>query len=381
MPLAALIIANEKTGDASLEGLSILGQPLVEYQCRLAAAAGATHITICADALPGQLVGVLDRLRSEGLVIAFARTASEAADTVHPEEAVLLFARGAVASAGLVTHFAKAERAIVLVVANDAHSERLELIDASHRWAGLARIDGALVRQTAGLLGDWSLAETLLRLAVQSGATRHGHDPQVDGAAGIAASPHDLRALALVQIDLTNTLSETGWLEKPLGWLGRAVGRSAGKLGVPSRLCALGVIGMLIAAILLAISGWTVASLAILVTALLPADVANRLLIAAQQTSRPFSHYVQWRERIGLIILLLAGWNVSGHASWGPLILALWISWTILTVRQRQATAESSAALIGLGIVAGWPTAGFALALLHLLVPTMRSDLLLPKRA
>ena len=60
----------------------------------------------------------------------------------------------------------------MLTVPDGAFGEPYERIDAGSRWAGLAAIDGAMLRETAGLLRDWDLQSTLFRRALQAGA-RH----------------------------------------------------------------------------------------------------------------------------------------------------------------------------------------------------------------
>ena len=59
---------------------------------------------------------------------------------------------------------------MILTVPDDDAHDGFERIDATHRWAGLARLPAALVGATAAMIGDWDLQSTLLRRAVQSGA-------------------------------------------------------------------------------------------------------------------------------------------------------------------------------------------------------------------
>ena len=70
----------------------------------------------------------------------------------------------------------------MLTVPDGGYGELYERIDADSRWAGLAAIDGALLRETAGMLRDWDLQSTLLRRTLQAGA---GH-VAADGAAAVA---------------------------------------------------------------------------------------------------------------------------------------------------------------------------------------------------
>jgi hypothetical protein len=58
----------------------------------------------------------------------------------------------------------------LLTLPDTGLDERFERIDADARWAGLALLQGAFLRETAAMLQDWDLQSTLLRRAVQSGA-------------------------------------------------------------------------------------------------------------------------------------------------------------------------------------------------------------------
>jgi hypothetical protein len=58
----------------------------------------------------------------------------------------------------------------MLTLPDTGLDERFERIDADARWAGLALLQGAFLRETAAMLQDWDLQSTLLRRAVQSGA-------------------------------------------------------------------------------------------------------------------------------------------------------------------------------------------------------------------
>ena len=79
----------------------------------------------------------------------------------------------------------------MLTVPDGGYGELYERIDAGARWAGLAAIDGALLRETAAMLRDWDLQSTLLRRTLQAGA-RH---VAAEGAVAILDGDADLAAL------------------------------------------------------------------------------------------------------------------------------------------------------------------------------------------
>src|SRR3546814_11107051 len=60
----------------------------------------------------------------------------------------------------------------VLLVRADDGNDRFERIDAASRWAGVALVPGALVREVSRRFGDWDLQSTVLRSAVHAGARR-----------------------------------------------------------------------------------------------------------------------------------------------------------------------------------------------------------------
>ena len=88
----------------------------------------------------------------------------------------------------------------MLTVPDDADQPRFERIDAAARWGGMLLIDGARLRRTAAMLGEWDLESTLLRRAVQDGAARigayeEGDAPLRDRETAAALAPLD-RAIA-----------------------------------------------------------------------------------------------------------------------------------------------------------------------------------------
>ena len=70
----------------------ILGTDPVEFQIRRARAAGVGHAVIFTERVSSQLLATVDRLRGEGLSVDIARTVADAAEYIHPDEAVLMIA-------------------------------------------------------------------------------------------------------------------------------------------------------------------------------------------------------------------------------------------------------------------------------------------------
>lgn len=173
MTLAALIAAYHEADEP--EGglratLPLAGRTLVERQARLAAAAGADPIVILVERVPAELTVAIDRMRAEGISAAVARSAMEAAEAIHPDDLLLLMADGLIADESHVARLTSAGGAALLTMPDQLGDDRYERIDADSLWAGLALIQGDLLKTTAPDLGEWDLQSTLLRKAVQGGA-------------------------------------------------------------------------------------------------------------------------------------------------------------------------------------------------------------------
>jgi hypothetical protein len=170
--LAALIAAYheaDEPGGGLRATLPLAGRTLLERQARLAASAGADPIVVAVERVPAELLVAIDRLRGQGLNVVVARTAEEAAEAVHPGDRLLLIADGLVAAEAHIARLLALEGHAILTVPDVRVDDRFERIDAQSRWAGLAIVDGALLKKTAELLRDWDLQSTLLRRAVQGG--------------------------------------------------------------------------------------------------------------------------------------------------------------------------------------------------------------------
>jgi hypothetical protein len=176
VPVAALITnASEQPG--APDGMAALqlfhGETLLERQVRQLIQVGVGHIVIHAETVPGTMVAAIDRLSKRGASIELTRTPADAAGRIHPEERVITLYGGLVLPSALIEQLARGAGNTIITVPDAADPQRFERIDAQDRWAGALVCDGGLVRETASIVGDWELAPTLLRRALQLGAVRY----------------------------------------------------------------------------------------------------------------------------------------------------------------------------------------------------------------
>ncbi len=189
MALAALIAAYHESGEPGhlRATLPLAGRTVIERQARLAASAGANPVIIFVERLPAALSAAIERLRRDRVPVKLVRTVEEAAEAVDPFDRLLLVGDGAIIPAAQQARLAAADGNAVLTVPEGAHGELYERIDAESRWGGLAAIDGAMLRATAGMLRDWDLQSTLLRRTLQAGASH----VEADSAATVAILDRD----------------------------------------------------------------------------------------------------------------------------------------------------------------------------------------------
>ena len=377
MALAALIIAQDgETGQQEPAALvPLLGQAVIEFHARQARAVGATHIIICAAQLPAGLVNAVDRLRADGINTSFARNAHDAAESVHPDEDLLLFAEGAIASTERLAEFAATEKAAIMVRAHSPQTAHLELIDADHVWAGIARIDGALTRKTSAILGEWSLAPTLLRMAVQAGASRidlrEGKRQDVmvirDRHSARLAGDHLLSLERPGQVDALSRFAID-----PLAWL---AAKYAGQTAFPYLIIALLPLALMLVAIGVAAFWWIKTALSLFVLAAIPAVAATKLGAASLRRAKLLDWHYRAKDWVGRgLILVAATWLVLLGAGWGCLAVTAWIIWQLASTSKTGlwgASEEGCVLILLIGLISGFPVTGLIAALLSTLIASL----------
>lgn len=382
MPLAALLIAGDGSGPA------ILGTPQIEFQLRRARTAGARHAVIFAEKPGAALLASVERLRREGLSVDLARQVGDTAELIHPDEAVLLVASDVIVAPERMAALANAPGAALLCVRDEPANEGFERIDATARWTGFARIDGEMLRRTVAMVGDWDLASTLLRRAVQEGAERTTLTLEEAGRelivvdAPLAGQAAGRRLIA--NADVPRAGWATRWL---LGPAARFVAGLAGETGIEARWITMASFAFAGLAVLSALAGWVLASLFLLLIALF-VDLSGDISARAGAGGNPYDH-LRFPVRAGTaaIVALAMGTTLFMRTlQWGCVVLALlvigatWLAAPLARNDMRLAIwrAEPAGhALIGIaGFLLGSPVGALAAAAIHAvasLVAAMRS--------
>lgn len=335
----------------------------MEYQVRTVFACGARHIVVMVDQVPAALVAAFDRLRDEGIAIDIARDARDAADRIHPDEDVVVVASGVVASRERIAALAASIAPTLLTWPDEPPFANHERIDGQDRWSGLALLKGEHLRQTAAMIGDWTLGPTLLRYAVQQHVARTRL--AADDLVAIVRDEGQARA---VSEGLARSYGEPGQgpfarlAAAPLATL--AVGPAMAK-PLPFDLILVFAPALFAAAILLAWAEWPAVGFASFLLGLVAGKVAERYAAAGVRESA----MLRWQRRLEIAVfavlaLFMAGLAWRTGAGWGINILAVWlVSGTVLAMPRNawSPAAGDLGAILMFASGFGEPVLGLAL--------------------
>ena len=320
MALAALISAYHELGEPGhlRATLPLAGRTVLERQARLAASAGANPVIILVERLPAQLTAAVERLRRDRVPVKLARSAEEAAEALDPNDRLLLVADGAILPRSQHARLAAEEGTAVLTVPDGAYGELYERIDADSRWAGLAAIAVAQLRDTASMLRDWDLQSTLLRRTLQAGA-RH---LAAEGAVAILDSGADLDALER-RIVAGADGDRVGWADRMLAPFERAA--TGVLMGSPLSPHLLGLVAALLTGLAAAsfYVGWYGIGLAKLLAATPLDGIALRLGRLRMQEGVRQSWWSYLIELFAAAALVILAYRLMPAHGWGMVLLAM----------------------------------------------------------
>ncbi|KEZ18096.1 hypothetical protein CP98_02933 [Sphingobium yanoikuyae] len=279
----------------------------------------------------------VDRLSADGIAVALIRDMVSMVRDAPRDADVLLVADGAVVAQGHYDALAGQAGNALLVTDDSRASAPFERIDAGQRWAGLARINPALLFGTLDMIGDWDLALTLVRSAVQGGAVRITvpQDDLLEGRVALVDGQEqaDLAAQAVMSTGTRSGSSSRGGIEHYLfGPLARLLGPALMRSQVPAMQVRIGSIALAGIALMPLELGWPGTGLSLLLLALLLAELADRLDEMALR--RPPSGWIAFlAPGLALIGVMLSG---SGMV---PNYLALLLGIITLADRWRRTGA------------------------------------------
>lgn len=284
MSFAAILSASRTTADlpAGLRAsLHFAGQTLVEYQARQAVRAGADRIMILVSVITPAISQAVDRLSADGIAVALVRDMVSMVRDAPRDSDVLLVADGAIVSQAHMDGIGGAEGDALLVTDDSRAAAPFERIDAGQRWAGLARISPALLFGTLDMIGDWDLALTLVRAAVQKGARRLTvpQDDLLEGRVAIVDTQQqaDLVAQAVTAAGSGRGAARGGIDHYLLAPLARMASPPLMRMQVPAFQLRIAAIALGVVALVPIALQWPLTGFVLLLVALLLSEISDRL--------------------------------------------------------------------------------------------------------
>ncbi|MCI4589552.1 hypothetical protein MOK15_05530 [Sphingobium sp. BYY-5] len=313
MSFAAILSASRTSADSSAglrASLHFAGQTLVEYQARQAVRAGADRILIMVSVITPALSQAVDRLSADGIAVALIRDMVTMVRDAPRDVDVLLIADGAIIAQSHVDSLGKAEGDALLVTDDSRASAPFERIDAGQRWAGIARLSPALLFGTIDMIGDWDLALTLVRAAVQKGVRRITvpQDDLLEGRVALVESQEqaDLVAQAVTSVGAAGGRTRGGIEHLLLAPLARVISPTIMRMQVPAMQVRIAAIALAAIALVPIELQWTLTGFALLLLALLLAETSDRLDELALR-SPPMGWLAFVVPLMALVALLLVG--------------------------------------------------------------------------
>lgn len=326
MTLAALIAAYHEADDSGgglRATLPVAGRTLIERQVRLAVAAGAEPVVVVVERVTAALSAALDGLRAEGVTLLLARNAEEAAEAVHSNDRILLVGDGLVAPEAVIARLVAVDGPAILVVPDLRVDDRYERIDAQSRWAGLALIDGQMLKQTASMLRDWDLQSTLLRRAVQAGARQISVRGEAEDELPLVAETSEDLAELEAKIIAGAHVRRSDWVSRYLlGPVERLATRALMPTGVTPTALGLGATLLMALAGLAFAKHWLGLGLAFLLLATPFDGIAERLASLRLQGTRGPSWWSALLPALSAGVLLVLAYSLANGRDWGFVALA-----------------------------------------------------------
>ncbi len=284
MSFAAILSASRASADSPAglrASLHFAGQTLIEYQARQAARAGADRILIMVSVITPALSQAVDRLSADGIAVALIRDMVSMVRDAPRDCDILLVADGAIIAQSHYDAIGAMQGDALLVTDDSRASAPFERIDSGQRWAGLARITPALLFGTLDMIGDWDLALTLVRSAVQKGALRITV-PQDDLMEGRVALVDGQQQADLVAQSVTaagaNRLAARGGVEHHLlAPIARMVSPALMRMQVPALQVRIAAAALAAIALVPIELQWIVTGFCLALVALMLAEISDRL--------------------------------------------------------------------------------------------------------
>lgn len=167
----ALLSTLEPSADDATTPRGLLrlgGRSIAHHQLATALALGCDRVICLADGLPGEVIAIQHAAERAGASFQVTGDGRAVAQLIKPDDELLIFADGLVASPEAVGTLLGGRSGVVVQPVESGLAAGFERIDLNHAGGGVIRLPGRLAAGLADLPGEWNPVSALLRIAVQS---------------------------------------------------------------------------------------------------------------------------------------------------------------------------------------------------------------------
>lgn len=355
------------------------GQSLIQYQMRQCVGAGAETILIQIDAPTPELSAITEKIADEyGCTVSLIQGMAGLGRAIAPQDHVLLLPDGVLIAQEALDVLAGRSGEAMLTLPSIPATASFERIDAQSMWAGGLNVSGERVLTTLDMLGEWDLALTLLRRAVQDGAPRIALSAELVADARISLvhdqASADVALAALTERSfLAATQAQDGGIAQVLAPVSRGLVRMLVQRQINPAQILFAALAVAAGALICAVMGWMLPGLLLMLPALGLARIGEQCAhVTLRATGR------RWQTPLvqgsGLILLAILGLRLSDGnilalvGAWAPLVFIALRSFAgdrIAPLEGWYGRAEPGIAgallLLLIGFIIGLPAMAFAL--------------------
>ncbi|GAA0481234.1 hypothetical protein GCM10009096_24210 [Parasphingorhabdus litoris] len=280
--------------------LPLFDRNILSKQVESAMRMGAEKIILLSPTMHGGLLQYADGLRNSNVKIDIVRNASDLQEYPTQGSDLVFLADGVFPDEAIERKLSAASEELIYVVSNADEYQNFERIDLTHRWLGIAVLRSERLSEIAEIPDDWDVGSALLRTAVQAECKRElvsDADMQMDAVPRLQQA-EESAAYAIRQLNIVK-IPKQNWLDRFAIWpLMRKIIPLLWKSPGAKNYTGFASLGAGLIALIMALFGWPVLSLGLLLTGSLAIMLHRRLSIFSRQDQRT--------DLVGLCFHLLA---------------------------------------------------------------------------
>lgn len=168
----AALLSAVSASEAGTVLATVGGETVLHHQIAALRNIGIDQFLVEVDSVPGALLVMADRFKSEGCRFDFVRSPTDLQEKLPEVDRLIIQAEGIYINPDLLSVLTGRYATFLATVDERIENEAFERMDINTRWAGFAVVPISIVSGVAALPQGWSLTSSLLRQAMQDGIVR-----------------------------------------------------------------------------------------------------------------------------------------------------------------------------------------------------------------